>query len=248
MVWNNTDVVAWKVHREKIKNVIIEDGVTNIGNYAFHFCQDLISVTIPDSVTSIGTSAFCQCKSLTSITIPDSVTNIGEAAFEGCKKLISVTIPDSVKSIGNRAFWECFALESITIKNPDCEIIDEEYTINNKAVIYGYAGSTAETYAENNSREFVPLSVIDLSCDVTGDGIVSVSDASLVLSAYTLINSGKDPELTEKQRDMADADKDGKITGSDATLILRYCTKLSSLLVGERVPSFNEWFESVKTE
>ena len=60
-----------------VKKVVIEDGVTSIGNYAFYECRNLTSVTIPDSgVTSIGNYVFDGCGSLTSITIPDSVTSI----------------------------------------------------------------------------------------------------------------------------------------------------------------------------
>ena len=67
--------------RNKIRKVIIEDGVTNIGNYAFSLCSNMTSVTIPKSVTRIGYCAFKYCKDLTSITISNSVTSIGEGAF-----------------------------------------------------------------------------------------------------------------------------------------------------------------------
>ena len=64
-----------------IKAVVIEDGVTNIGEDAFCGYKNLTSVTIPDSVTSIGSSAFDGCTGLTSVTIPDSVTSIGYRSF-----------------------------------------------------------------------------------------------------------------------------------------------------------------------
>ncbi|MCD8129186.1 MAG: leucine-rich repeat domain-containing protein, partial [Oscillospiraceae bacterium] len=71
----------WYSQRESITAVVIEDGVTSIGYYAFSYCSSLTSVTIPDSVTSIVGYAFIGCSSLTSITIPDSVTSIGSYAF-----------------------------------------------------------------------------------------------------------------------------------------------------------------------
>ena len=98
-----------------VKKVVIEDGVTSIGESAFFYCSSLTSITIPDSVTSIGDYAFFNCSSLTSITIPDSVTSIGESAFYGCSSLTSITIPNSVTSIGNNTFRLCKSLTIITI-------------------------------------------------------------------------------------------------------------------------------------
>ena len=107
----------WDSQRDKIKKVIIENGVTNIGSYAFSGCVNFTSITIPNSVTSIGPSAFNDCWGLTSVTIPSSVTSIGDAAFCGCQNLESVTIPNSVASIGSSAFYNCSSLTSVTIPN-----------------------------------------------------------------------------------------------------------------------------------
>ena len=104
-VYNNSDV----------KKVVIEDGVTSIGNSAFDSCRNLTSVTIPDSVTSIGKDAFEACNSLSSITLSNNITSIGDAAFYDCSNLKSITIPDSVTSIESAVFYNCTSLTSITI-------------------------------------------------------------------------------------------------------------------------------------
>ena len=104
-VYNNSDV----------KKIVIEDGVTSIGDYAFRGCSSLTSITLPDSVTSIGDCAFVFCVGLSSITLPDSVTSIGDSAFKNCSSLTSITIPDRVTSIESRAFTGCSSLTSITI-------------------------------------------------------------------------------------------------------------------------------------
>ena len=110
------DDIPWYSQRDKIKKVVIEKGVTNIGSYAFEDCSGLTSITIPNSVTRIGKYAFYYCTSLTSVTIPESVTNFGDCAFYGCSALTSITIPNSVTSIGEDAFSGS-GLTSITIPN-----------------------------------------------------------------------------------------------------------------------------------
>ena len=77
-----------------IKSVVIENGVTSIGKYAFNGCTGLTSVEIPDSVTSIGEYAFNGCTGLTSVTIGNGVTSIGYSAFNDCIFLTSVEVSD----------------------------------------------------------------------------------------------------------------------------------------------------------
>ncbi len=98
--------------------LIIPNGVTSIGNFAFYGYTTLEKVTLPDGVTSIGDSAFYNCRNLPSIKIPDSVTSIGERAFVHCYELASVTGCNGLTSIGNSAFSFCEALTSINL--PDC--------------------------------------------------------------------------------------------------------------------------------
>ena len=86
-----------------------------LGDYAFHGCSGLTSLTLPSSVTSIGWSAFSGCSGLTSLTLPSSVTSIGDQTFEGCSGLTSLTIPSGVTSIGDEAFSGCSGLTSLTI-------------------------------------------------------------------------------------------------------------------------------------
>ena len=120
--WDYNNHSPW--HTDKsVKQVIIDDGVTTIGEWAFRGCSSLTSVTIPNSVTTIGEEAFRDCSSLTSITIPNSVTTIGESAFRGCSSLTSIRIPNSVTTIGVSAFYYCNEIKQITseaVTPPDC--------------------------------------------------------------------------------------------------------------------------------
>ena len=98
------------VNGQEVKDLVIPNSVTNIGNQAFRGCSSLTSVTIGNSVNSIGSSAFMDCSGLTSVTIPESVTSIGDYAFRNCSGLTSVTIGNSVTSIGSSAFYNCSGL------------------------------------------------------------------------------------------------------------------------------------------
>lgn len=111
--------LPWAKEKNKsfIKKVIIENGVTSIGDDAFSGCEALTNVIIPDSITSIGKNVFSNCTSLTSISIPNSVNKIGESTFSQCCSLISVTIPEGVTNIDESLFWGCTSIESIIIPN-----------------------------------------------------------------------------------------------------------------------------------
>ena len=85
---------------ESATEIVIPEGVTEIGEEAFSFCKSLASITIPASVTKIGKCAFYGCQSLTSITIPNSVTEIGEGAFFECQLLAGI------RFVGTESQWE----------------------------------------------------------------------------------------------------------------------------------------------
>ena len=134
----DSDERPWYSYAEGIETVVIESGVTSIGNDAFLNCASLTAVTIPAGVTTIGDDAFFNCSGLTSVTIPASVTNIGNYAFGGCSSLTTVTfatgskletiddaafastgltsieIPASVTTIDDFAFQECSDLATVT--------------------------------------------------------------------------------------------------------------------------------------
>lgn len=98
-----------------LSSVVIPEGVTYIGFFAFYGCTNLTSITIPSSVKVIGESTFQGCEKLTSVTIPAGVKVIENSTFCGCKSLTSVIIPDSVTSIGTSAFYGCANLSSVVI-------------------------------------------------------------------------------------------------------------------------------------
>ena len=105
----------WKANKDKIKEVIIESGVSSVGSYAFSGCGNLASVTMADTVTNINACVFYDCQSLASIELPSNVASIGSSAFWGCSSLAGVTIPERVTSIGSSVFYGCSGLTNVTI-------------------------------------------------------------------------------------------------------------------------------------
>ena len=105
----------WRDYYKSIKSVVIEEGVTSIGNCAFVNCANIASVTIPDSVTSIGRAAFMACRSLTNVTIGSGVQTINASAFDKCSSLTDITIPKNVTVIGDGVFEECTGLKNAVI-------------------------------------------------------------------------------------------------------------------------------------
>ncbi len=112
---DNHPATPWDSYKEFIKTVIVSEGVTNIGDFAFEACSNLQSVELPESLTEFGTATFMDCSSLQSINIPDGVTSLSYAIFSGCSSLRSIDIPEGVTEISNYAFGRCSSLQSITI-------------------------------------------------------------------------------------------------------------------------------------
>ena len=172
----SSNKAPWYNDRDNIKNVVIKDGVTNIGSYAFCDCSRLTSVVIPNSVTSIGDLAFYYCSSLTSVTIPNSVTSIGDWVFFNCTSLTSVEIPNSVTSIGNYAFTWCAGLTSVTIPNSVTSIGDSAFSFCIALCSITFKGSTPPAFGNdvfekvNNSISvYVPSNRVEAYKKVLGD-------------------------------------------------------------------------------
>ena len=105
--------------RSGLTSVTIPDSVRSIGGYAFYNCKNLVgAMTIPDGVTRIEDFTFYNCSGLTSMTIPNTVTSIGSSVFRGCKGFTGImTIPPSVTSIGTAAFYGCSNLKGVNIED-----------------------------------------------------------------------------------------------------------------------------------
>ena len=152
--WTEADAPWLNLQRgQTLRQVVIADGVSSIGDNAFSGCDTLEKVTIADSVTSIGEGAFENCEKLTSVTLPRELRRIGfgaffscrsakfnalpqnlvtidTVAFYGCEKLTELEIPASVTTIGYGCFASCSNLRVITVADGN-----ENFTVEN-GVLY----------------------------------------------------------------------------------------------------------------
>lgn len=134
--WKNYyDPSPWEKN-DQITHVVIESGVTSIGNSAFWGCFYLTDISMPDTVTRIGREAIYACLNLTSldisrvktfdagalcnsglteVAIPSGITELPGNLLSSCKKLTKVTLPEGITKIGVTVFASCESLTSIKI-------------------------------------------------------------------------------------------------------------------------------------
>lgn len=117
---NNSHPTYILSNNEKLMDgcrLILGDGISKIGNYAFYECDSLLGVVIPSWVDSIGKSAFEGCSLVEEIKLPSEVTDLGSRAFSGCEKLTSIVIPEGFITIKSYMFSGCSSLVDVYIPN-----------------------------------------------------------------------------------------------------------------------------------
>ena len=177
----------WNSYAENILKVVIGNGVTRIGDYAFEDCSEIKTVVLPDGVTSIGDGAFSGCTNLSSVKMPQGLQTIGADAFYSCKNLIEATIPNSVTSIGSNAFMYCQSLSRVILPNKLEKIENNTfyYCISLETVVIPTGVTTIEKNAFSNCDR---LSAVTIPGTVTSIGDKVFSSCS-VLKTVTIPNS-----------------------------------------------------------
>lgn len=126
--YSSADPAPWSEYNDIIASITISDGVTSIGDNAFHSCKALSMVTFMDGLTRIGSGAFAGCEVLGDFDFPYNLETIGANAFSECNGLMDVSISDSVQSIGSQAFSCCEGLQSVYLPQMLTKIPDGIFT------------------------------------------------------------------------------------------------------------------------
>lgn len=146
--YNYSDRAApWIIHKNVIKKIIIEDGITTIGQSAFALCSGLSEVELSGNIVTIGDNAFLGCSNLISIEIPNSTTTIGALTFGACRSITTINIPKSVTTIGEGVFSGCSSLTSIDVETDNIafQSINGIVFSKNGETLYIYPGGKEET-------------------------------------------------------------------------------------------------------
>ena len=100
---------------KNIISVILPEGYTTIGDYAFYGCTNLEKITLPSTLETIGKDAFHGCSKLKEVIMPDKVKEIGSNSFRGCSGLVELKLSNKLKNIPGYAFAGCSSLKKIII-------------------------------------------------------------------------------------------------------------------------------------
>lgn len=196
----------WSLLVSNIKSVIIENGVTSIGNNAFGNLKNLTSVSIPNTVKTIGALAFTDCSSLTSVVIPEGVTSIGYNVFYFNEKLSSVTLPSTLTTIGSGAFFYCLSLTNITIPENVTKIESTAFSYSRLSSISIPSATLGDSVFSNCPN----LTTVNLL-----SGVKEISSGAFN-GAYKLIN------INVSEDNMYFSSQNGVLYNKDKTSLLSY--------------------------
>ncbi|MDD6374233.1 MAG: leucine-rich repeat protein [Ruminococcus sp.] len=215
-----------------IEKVVYGEGITEIAPFTAqkintHIVynepmQDVPELVLPSTLTTIDDYAFNLYLKVKDVQIPYGVTTIGNNAFSDCHKIENVVLPGTVKKIGNCAFFVCDSLKSITIPTSVTEIGTSLARSYSGVSIFGYTGSTAESYAKENNYAFYSLSAS--VGDVNEDGVVNLMDAIALNKYLAGMISLTDSQLVAANCNTADGTSN--INEDDVTALMKFVINL----------------------
>lgn len=205
-----------------------------VQSFAFLNCTNLTTVNFKGEVTLVDDGAFSGCSALTTINLEDtSITEVSRNCFLNCDSLTEVTLPETVTSISENAFGYCDGLTKITIPASVTTIAENAFYRTPNVVIYCYKDSTAHTYAETNSIEYVLLDAEEVETYLLGDsdddGIITVLDATLIQKVLAYLVEDTDGRVAIRGNVNGDI-----LSVMDATDIQKYLADIEvSYPIGE---------------
>ncbi|MBE6990598.1 MAG: hypothetical protein E7426_07640, partial [Ruminococcaceae bacterium] len=248
----------WGDYRDSITAVVIENGVTTIGSFAFGYCANLQSASIPDSVTFISEWAFYQDSALESVTIPGSVKELDREVFYQCTGLRSVTLEEGVETVGRWTFSDCEGLETLVLPTT-LQTVDEGgfafYSDNTNVYITDLAAWCDIDFADGSANPLSPdkqfsVNTLYLNGEPVYDlelpeGVSTIKPYAFY--SYMPLNSvtfsDTVTEIGASAFERCDNLRSVEITDGVVTVganAFCYCTALETLTVGDTVTTIGE--------
>ena len=178
--YTDPEQVPWNTFIQKIKTVVIRDGITTVGDYAFAGGSNLQEVSLPGSVEIVGVFSFKGCTELKEIVIPEGVRVLASKAFQFCSALRKVYLPSTLTDVDMRVFGKCESLEEVFYQGSEEQweqimisrsASDNQYLVQAKRHCLGTPGTeTPEVRSKSPDRyEQIILKVREV-LDQGGDG------------------------------------------------------------------------------
>ena len=182
--------VSFYLNEERIGDLVIPDGVTEISDYAFYNCISIGSLTIPEGLTSIGDYAFYNCAGLKTLNLSETLEEVGTSAFNKCKYLVGFVMPQGIKSIGKEAFANCQSMKSLIIPESVTTIASDAFLGSGYLTIYSQTDCAKEDWDDNwNSSNTDVIWGID-DYGMTSDGLIWCEKDDGIIIVECLKNSG----------------------------------------------------------
>lgn len=167
----------------ELKKVVIQDGVTNVSNYALFFLPAATQITLPESVTSIGRYGIALCSKLNGISLPRAVTAIGDFGLAG-NSFTAVSLPDGLQTLGRGAFDACASLSGMTLPAAITAVPDKCFNDCTKLLTVDYKGEVtaigerAFEGCKSLTKAPIPAAVTALG-NSAFNGCVALTDVTL---------------------------------------------------------------------
>ncbi|MFQ9997335.1 MAG: leucine-rich repeat domain-containing protein, partial [Hoylesella buccalis] len=175
--------------RSLIKKVVVEEGVTSLGEYIFWDCSSLTEVKLSNSLTTLRKECFKHCTALKSIILPDNISMIDESAFEECNALETVTFPKSLKEVSTKAFYNC-NLKKVDLSQTQVETIGMGAFAHNVQCEEVYLPKTLKTFEGEDEGAFS-------SCGVKKAVCSAVEPPKTISGVYDFISGEKKTDPVE---------------------------------------------------
>lgn len=220
------------------------DGIPVVKLYPESFFNNLKikSVIIPEGVTCIGDSAFHGCERLESVKLPESLIDIERSSFYGCNSLSRIVIPKNVDTIERGCFASRTTPIEIVFENQDTFISDYAFD-KSKTSIFGYTGSVVHQFAERNKIQFYDIKTYYYDVIAGSTAITTFTTVMSQISTTTMQRSTESTTITttmlaetavasssvDQFEKRYDTTGDSRTTIADAVVLTRYITEDSTL-------------------